>query len=80
VKARLRRVRLELRDRLGKYCRERTGSPRRRAFRGKTGPHRIVGLVADCLRDSMSQTWSISASQFAGHASSATESADPLEA
>lgn len=80
VKARLWRVRLELRDRLSKYFRERTGSPRREAFRGKTEPHRIVGLVADCLRDSMSQTWLISTGQFAAHASSATESADLIEA
>jgi RNA polymerase sigma-70 factor (ECF subfamily) len=56
VKARLRRVRLELRERLNQYFGERTDTRRRGASLRDTGTHRILGLVAECLRTSISQT------------------------
>jgi hypothetical protein len=78
VKARLWRGRLELRERLTKYFSERTGSPRRQALRDETSAHRILGLFADCLRNSITQTFSISIGQLTTHVSPTTGSTDPL--
>jgi RNA polymerase sigma-70 factor, ECF subfamily len=63
VKARLRRVRLELRERLNKYLNEQTDSPQGRAL-SDAGTHRILGLVAECLRPSLSQTYAIGFGQL----------------
>jgi RNA polymerase sigma-70 factor (ECF subfamily) len=60
VKARLWRVRLQLRERLTKYFSERPDSPRRRAFPGKTRAPGILSLFTDCLRASISETYSTS--------------------
>jgi RNA polymerase sigma-70 factor (ECF subfamily) len=65
VKARLWRVRLELRERLKKYLSERTESPRRRALPREAGTQRIVGLFAECLRNSIPPTHSIRGGQLA---------------
>jgi RNA polymerase sigma-70 factor (ECF subfamily) len=60
VKARSWRVRLELRERLTKHWRICSDFPRRRAFYREKGIRRIIGIFADCLRNSISQAYSIS--------------------
>jgi len=64
VKARLWRVRLELRDRLNKYLSERTESPRPRALPGDAKTQRIIGLFAECLRNSIPRTRSVHGGQL----------------
>jgi RNA polymerase sigma-70 factor (ECF subfamily) len=59
VKARLWRVRLELRDRLNKYLSERTESLRPRILPRDAGTRRIIGLFAECLRNSMPRMRSV---------------------
>jgi RNA polymerase sigma-70 factor, ECF subfamily len=73
VKARLWRVRLELRERLTKYFRERPDSPRRQAWSREKGTRRILRICAECLRSSISQTYSIGHGQLAAHALPTTE-------
>ena len=59
VKARLWRVRLELRERLNKYLSERAESSRGRILPKDAGTQRTIGLFAECLRNSLPQTHSI---------------------
>jgi RNA polymerase sigma-70 factor (ECF subfamily) len=78
VKARLWRVRLELRERLNKYFSERTDSPRGRVLPRDTGTHRILGLFAEGLCNSISRhTRLVSANS--PHAFPTTGATDPLE-
>jgi RNA polymerase sigma-70 factor, ECF subfamily len=56
VKARLWRVRLDLRERLNRRLSERAGFTRREVSAGTSGPHRMLSLFAECLRNSRSQT------------------------
>jgi RNA polymerase sigma-70 factor, ECF subfamily len=65
VKARLWRVRLELRDRLNKYLSERTESLRPRLLPREAGTQRIIGLFAECLRNSIPRTRSVRDGQVA---------------
>ncbi len=60
VKARLWRVRLQLRERLNKYFTKETISARAQLVPSGCRTGRLVGLVAECLDHSMSQTCSIS--------------------
>jgi RNA polymerase sigma-70 factor, ECF subfamily len=55
VKARLWRVRLQLRERLNRRLSERPGSARRNALPSDSGTHRIVGLLAEGLRTSLAE-------------------------
>jgi hypothetical protein len=64
VKARLWRVRLELRDRLNEYLSERTESLRPRILPRGAGTQRIIGLFAECLRNSIPRTRSFRAGQL----------------
>jgi RNA polymerase sigma-70 factor (ECF subfamily) len=78
VKARLWRVRLELRERLTEYLSAYPDSRRRRALPREKGAHKLLGFFAECLRNSISQTYSISVGQLAAHASLTTGTSDPL--
>ena len=53
MKARLWRVRLQLRERLNRYFDERSRFSARRASSDRQGDEKIVGLFAECLRDSI---------------------------
>jgi RNA polymerase sigma-70 factor, ECF subfamily len=64
VKARLWRVRLELRDRLNKYLSERTESLRPRILPRGARTQRIIGLFAECLRNSIPRTRSVRGGQL----------------
>jgi RNA polymerase sigma-70 factor (ECF subfamily) len=61
VKARLWRVRLHLRERLNRYFDERTPfAPEEPAPTTSRVTKKIIGLLADCLRDSIPRTYSTS--------------------
>jgi RNA polymerase sigma-70 factor (ECF subfamily) len=60
VKARLWRVRLHLRSRLDRYFDERTPWAPKEPDATSKVTRRIIGLFADCLRDSMPQKYSAS--------------------
>ena len=57
VKARLWRVRLHLRERLNKYFDERTPFAPEKAARTSRVTKKIIGLFAECLRDSIRPTY-----------------------
>jgi RNA polymerase sigma-70 factor, ECF subfamily len=59
VKARLWRARLQLREGLNKYFSKQTRSARAQLFPSGRRPGRILGLFAECLRNSISRTHSI---------------------
>jgi RNA polymerase sigma-70 factor, ECF subfamily len=58
VKARLWRVRLELRDRLNRRLNERADLVRQKSSAVNSGTHRILRLFAECLRTSITQAHS----------------------
>jgi RNA polymerase sigma-70 factor (ECF subfamily) len=60
VKARLWRVRLQLRERLNRYFDERAFLVPNRPAPASKVTKRIIGLFAECLRDSIPQTYSTS--------------------
>src|ERR1700751_3802736 len=60
VKARLWRVRLHLRERLNKYCDERASFASEELAPTSRVTKKIVGLFAECLRDSIARTYSTS--------------------
>ncbi|MGA9509068.1 MAG: sigma-70 family RNA polymerase sigma factor [Candidatus Sulfotelmatobacter sp.] len=60
VKARLWRVRLHLRERLNKYLNERTSLAPEELAPTNRVTKKIIGLFAECLRDSIPQTYSTS--------------------
>jgi RNA polymerase sigma-70 factor, ECF subfamily len=61
VKARLWRVRIHLRERLKRYIDEPTSLAPEELAPTSTVTKRIIGLFADCLRDSIPRTYSTSA-------------------
>ncbi|MCU1296960.1 MAG: polymerase, sigma-24 subunit, RpoE [Acidobacteriaceae bacterium] len=63
VKARLWRARLQLRERLNMYFSKQTGSARAQAVPLHRSTGRILGLVAECLNHSTSQTYLISVAE-----------------
>jgi len=63
VKARLWRVRLHLRDRLDRYFAERTTFAPEKLAPASRVTKKIIGLFAECLRDSIPQTYSTSAAR-----------------
>jgi RNA polymerase sigma-70 factor, ECF subfamily len=75
VKARLWRVRLQLRERLNKYFGKQPESTRTQSVPINRRTGRILGLCAECLEHSMSQTCSISVAK-SPHASSITAPTD----
>ena len=76
VKARLWRARLQLREGLTKYFSKRPNSARAQLFASDRQPGRILGLFAECLRDSMYRTRSINVAESETHTASPT-AADP---
>src|SRR5229473_1505530 len=78
VKARLWRVRLQLRERLNKYFTKETTSARAQLVPSGCRTGRLVGLVAESLDHSMSQTCSISVAK-SPHASPTTAATDHVE-
>jgi RNA polymerase sigma-70 factor (ECF subfamily) len=58
VKARLWRVRLQLRERLNRYFNERTPFASEEPAPASSVTKKIIGLFAECLRDSIPQTYS----------------------
>jgi RNA polymerase sigma-70 factor, ECF subfamily len=58
VKARLWRVRLHLRERLSRYFNERTTLAPEKLAPKSRGTKKIIGLFAECLRDSLPRTYS----------------------
>ena len=76
VKARLWRARLQLREGLTKYFSKRPNSAQTQLFPSGRQTGRILGLFAECLRDSMFRTHSIDVAQSETHAVSRT-AADP---
>jgi len=72
VKARLWRARLQLREGLTKYFSKRTHPERAQSFPSGKRPGRILGLVAECLRNSMYQTNSVNLAEYEMHAATLT--------
>ncbi len=60
VKARLWRVRLQLREKLNKYFSQQTPSSREQFHRLGSRTGRIVGLIADCLSCTLPQAYRVS--------------------
>src|SRR5580693_560269 len=79
VKARLWRARLQLREGLTKYFSKRTLPARAQLFPSGRQTGRILGLVAECLRDSISRPDSINVAESDMHAATFTASADKAE-
>jgi RNA polymerase sigma-70 factor, ECF subfamily len=75
VKARLWRARLQLREGLTKYFSKRTHPERAQSFRSGRRAGRILGLFAECLRNSMYQTNSINVAEYEMHAATRTAAA-----
>jgi RNA polymerase sigma-70 factor (ECF subfamily) len=75
IKARLWRARLQFRERLNKYFGKQTAFARAQLVPLDRRTGRILGLVAECLNHSMSQTCSIEVGQLP-HASSTIEAMD----
>jgi RNA polymerase sigma-70 factor (ECF subfamily) len=65
VKARLWRARLQLREGLTKYFSKQTHAARKQLFPSGRQTGRILGLFAECLRDSISRSHSINGAESA---------------
>jgi RNA polymerase sigma-70 factor, ECF subfamily len=65
VKARLWRARLQLREGLTKYFSKQTHAARKQLFPSGRQTGRILGLFAECLRDSISRSRSINGAESA---------------
>jgi RNA polymerase sigma-70 factor, ECF subfamily len=72
VKARLWRARLQLRDSLNKYFSKRPHPARAQLFPSGRRTGRILGLVAECLRNSISRSPSINVAESDMHAVTTT--------
>jgi len=68
VKARLLRARLQLRENLSKYFSKQTHLVRVQLFPSARRTGRILGLVAECLRNAMDRTHSINVADPETHA------------
>ncbi|MGA8212532.1 MAG: sigma-70 family RNA polymerase sigma factor [Candidatus Sulfotelmatobacter sp.] len=68
VKARLWRARLQLRESLTKYFSRQTHAARKQLFPSGRQTGRILGLFAECLRDSISRAHSINVAESEMHA------------
>ncbi|HTA48750.1 MAG TPA: sigma-70 family RNA polymerase sigma factor [Verrucomicrobiae bacterium] len=79
VKARLWRARLQLREGLTKYFSRQTQATRKQLFPSRRQTGRILGLFAECLRDSISRPDSINVAESDMHAATFTASADKAE-
>ncbi len=78
IKARLWRARLQLRERLNKYFGKQTAFARAQLVPLNRRTGRILGLVAECLNHSMSQTGLITTAELP-YVSSTTEATDHRE-
>src|SRR5580658_4689666 len=72
VKARLLRARLQLREGLTKYFSRQTQATRKQLFPSRRQTGRILGLFAECLRDSISRPDSINVAESDMHAATFT--------
>ena len=79
VKARLWRARLQLREGLTKYFSRRTPAAQKQLFPSGRQTGRILGLVAECLRDSISRSHSINATESDMHTATFTAPTDKVE-
>jgi hypothetical protein len=79
VKARLWRARLQLREGLTKYFSRQTHAERKQLFPSGRQTGRILGLFAECLRDSISRSHSTNAAESDMHAASFTAPTDKVE-
>src|SRR5271168_1074055 len=80
VKARLWRARLQLREGLTKYFSRQTHAVRKQLFPSGRRTGRILGLFADCLRDSISRSsFSIDVAGSDMHAATLTAPTDKVE-
>ena len=78
VKARLWRARLQLREGLNQYFSQQTHLARPQLFPSGRRTGRILGLFAECLRNSITETWLISGAQ-SRHACPTTAVTDHME-
>src|SRR5580698_7574634 len=78
VKARLWRARLQLRESLNQYFSQQTHLAQAQLFPSGRRTGRILGLFAECLRYSITETWLISGAQ-SRHASPTTAGTDHFE-
>jgi|HubBroStandDraft_6_1064221.scaffolds.fasta_scaffold141639_2 RNA polymerase sigma-70 factor (ECF subfamily) len=79
VKARLWRARLQLRQGLNQYFSSQTQAARKQLFPSGRRTGRILGLFADCLRDSTYRTDSIGDAESEMHAATRTAAAENVE-
>jgi len=79
VKARLWRARLQLREGLSKYFSQRTHPARAQLFPSGKKTGRILGLFAECLRDSISRTHSINVAESQMHAATSTVASEIVD-
>jgi RNA polymerase sigma-70 factor, ECF subfamily len=79
VKARLWRARLQLREGLTKYFSRQTHAERKQLFPSGRQTGRILGLFAECLRDSISRSHSTNVAESDVHAASFTAPTDKVE-
>jgi RNA polymerase sigma-70 factor, ECF subfamily len=78
VKARLFRARLQLREGLTKYFSKQTHLARAQLFPSGRQPGRILGLLAECLRNAMERTHSINVAESEMHAATRTAATDSV--
>ncbi len=79
VKARLWRARLQLREGLTKYFSRQTHAAGKQLFPSGRQTGRILGLFAECLRDSISRSHSINVAEPDMHAATFTAPTDKVE-
>jgi hypothetical protein len=79
VKARLWRARLQLRESLTKYFSKRPHPAQAQLFPSGRQTGRILGLFAECLRDSRSRSHSVNVAESDLHAATFTARADKGE-
>ena len=72
VKARLWRARLQLREGLTKYFSRQTHAARKQLFPSGKQTGRLLGLFAECLRNSMHRTHSVNGAESEVHAATRT--------
>jgi len=78
VKARLWRARLQLREGLNKYFSKQTHFARAQLFPSGRQTGRILGLFAECLRNSMEKTYPINVAESEMHAATRTAATDSV--
>jgi len=79
VKARLLRARLQLRESLNKYFSKRPHPARTQSFPSGRQTGRILGLFAECLRNSISRSPSINVAESDMHAVTITAAAENID-